>query len=92
MALIKEILEQDIKLAFKDTWQSLNNKASQKGYESTDPSEVIEEMASELAGRLSSAIDKYIKSGDIMIGPDNITVTSPTGPCVVAPTSPAKVK
>lgn len=63
---------------------------------STDESQAVEDaianVAEELASAITDAVSAYVKSATVSIGPSNISVTSTTGPCVVAPLTPAKLQ
>lgn len=69
----------------------LNNRATKED-ESQTPAEAINDVAKELASAITEAVSTYVKSAQVTIGPTNITVTSPAGPCVVTPTIPAKLQ
>lgn len=91
MALVKETLKQEIYNGLYKIFINQSNKAT-SGDESEKPEDVIKQVATDMAKVISDAVDTYVKSGDITVGPTNITVTSPTGACVVTPTSPAKMQ
>lgn len=91
MALIKNTLKQELHDGLYRIFIAQSNKAT-SGNENEDPKDVIEQVATDMATVISDAVDSYIKSGDISVGPTNITVTSPTGACVVTPVTPAKMQ
>ena len=93
MALIKATLQQRLYSGLSKIFVAQSNKAT-SGDENEDPNEVIKQIADDMASVISDAIDEYIKSGDIVVGPNNIQVTSsaPGTPAVVAPLQPAKLK
>lgn len=91
MALVKNTLQQEIYNGLYKIFIDQSNKAT-SGDENEKPEDVIKRVATDMAEVISDAVDKYIKSGDISVGPTNITVTSPMGSCVVTPASPAKMK
>lgn len=91
MALVKNSLQKNIYEGLYRIFINQSNKAT-TGDENEDPEVVIKQVATDMATTISDAIDDYIKSGDISVGPANITVTSPAGACVVTPTIPAKMK
>ena len=93
MALIKDTLKSSIEQGFIKLWNAQSDKATQDGAESQDPKDVIKQMASDMADVIADAVDAYIKSGDIIVGPNNVGVTcaSPGSPGVVAPIQPAKM-
>lgn len=90
MALVKETLKHDIYSGFYKIFINQSNKAT-SGDENEKPEDVIKQIAMDMAKVVSDAVEYYVKSGDITVGPQNITVTSPTGSCVVTPASPAKM-
>lgn len=91
MALVKSTLQQEIYDGFYRIFINQSNKAT-SGDENEKPEDVIKQVATDMATVISNAVDKYVKSGDISVGPTNITVTSPTGACVVTPATPAKMQ
>lgn len=91
MALVKNTLQQEIYNGLYRIFIDQSNKAT-SGDENEKPEDVIKRVATDMAMVISNAVDKYIKSGDISVGPTNITVTSPTGACVVTPATPAKIQ
>lgn len=91
MALVKNTLQQEIYKGLYKIFIDQSNKAT-SGDENEKPEDVIKKVATDMAVVISDAVDKYIKSGDISVGPTNITVTSPMGSCVVTPASPAKIQ
>lgn len=91
MALVKNKLQQEIYNGLYKIFINQSNKAT-SGDENEKPEDIIKQVATDMATVISDAVDKYIKSGDIPVGPTNITVTSPTGSCVVTPATPAKMQ
>lgn len=91
MALIKETLKQNIYSGLYKIFINQSNKAT-SGSEDEKPEDVISQVATDMATVISDAVDKYVKSGEIIVGPANITVTSSTGTCVVTPATPAKMQ
>lgn len=89
--MVKTTLEKNIYNGLYKIFIAQSNKAV-SGDENEKPEDVIKQVATDMATVISDAVDAYIKSGDISIGPTNITVTSPTGVCTVTPVSPAKMK
>lgn len=87
MALIKETLKQSLYAGLLDIYTKRNNSTDSD----EDPKEVIKKLADDVSKVISDSVDAYLKSGDIIVGPQNIVVTSPVGSCVVAPASPAKI-
>jgi hypothetical protein len=61
--------------------------------ESDNPKDIIKAAAESMAKVISDAVEAYVKSGDIVVGPSNITVAVSTAPGagVVAPLKPAKI-
>lgn len=91
MGLVKETLKQEIYNGLYKIFINQSNKAT-SGDENEKPEDVIKQVATDMATVISDAVDKYVKSGDIPVGSTNITVTSPTGACVVTPATPAKMQ
>ena len=91
MALVTLTLQTEIKEGFKEIFKSQSAKATQKGAEQEDPNQIIDNLCDKMAKVVADAVEKYVKSGDIYIRPDNVVVTSPLGPCTVSPASPAKI-
>lgn len=91
MALIKTTLKQEIFDGLYRIFINQSNKAI-SGDENESPENVIKQIATDMATVISDAVDKYVKSGDIVVGPTNIAVTSPMGACIVTPASPAKME
>lgn len=91
MPLVTDVLKSDIENGFKEIFKAQSAKATQGGAEQEDPNEVINNMCDKMAKVVANAIEKYVKSGDIYVKAENITVTAPSGPCVVAPVAPAKI-
>lgn len=91
MALVKNTLQQEIYNGLYRIFINQSNKAT-SGDENEKPEDVIKQVATDMATVISDAVDKYVKSGDVSVGPTNITVTSPTGACVVTPAAPAKMQ
>ena len=92
MALNLETLKASLKAGLKTIMTERSN-ASATMSDDTDPNEIIESVATDMADVIASAVDAYLRSGDIYVGPTNVQVTAPTsgGPCTVAPMQAAKV-
>lgn len=92
MALDKNILRNAINSGLYRIFVNQSNKAT-TGDESEKPEDVIKQIADDMSDVISDAIDAYIRSGDISVGPTNIQVTSsaPGSPAIVAPLKPAKI-
>lgn len=93
MPLVKAQLQKKIADGFQKILTAQSNKAT-SGEESENPEDVIKQMSADMATVISDAVDAYIKSGDIIVGPSNVSVTSaaPGSPSVVAPLQPAKMQ
>lgn len=91
MALVKSTLKSSLYNGLLKIYRDQANKAT-SGDEDENPEDVIKQISNDMADVIANSVDSYIKSGDITIGPSNITVTSPVGSCVVTPASPAKIK
>ena len=87
MALVKETLKQSLYAGLLAIYTNRNNSTDSD----EDPKEVIKKLADDISKVISDSVDAYLKSGDIIVGSQNIIVTSPVGSCVVAPASPAKI-
>ena len=92
MALVKAKLSKDIYDGLYRIFIDQSNKAT-SGDENEKPEDVIKHVASSMADVISSAVEAYVKSGDIIVGPTNVQVTStaPGTPATVAPLQPAKL-
>lgn len=90
--LIKQKLQSALNAGLKDLYEKQAAKAT-SGDENEDPNVVIAQIANDMAKIFADAIDDYIKSGDVIVGPSNIAVTcaAPGSPGVVAPINPAKI-
>ena len=93
MALVKTTLQQSIFNGLQNIFLNQSAKAT-SGDEQEDPKNVIKQVAKDMADVIANAVDAYLKSGDIIVGPTNIQVTStaPGTPATVAPLQPAKIK
>lgn len=91
MALVKSTLKNNIYNGLYKIFIAQSNKAT-LGDENENPEDVIEKVASDMATVISDAIDDYVKSGDISVGPSHIAVSSPAGSCTVVSISPAKIE
>lgn len=60
--------------------------------EDQSPEDAIKDVAKEMASAISDAVSAYVRSATVTIGPANISVTSSTGSCVVAPMAPANLQ
>lgn len=93
MALVKSTLKTEIYDGLYKIFINQSNKAT-SGDENEKPEDVIKQVATDMAAVISDAVDKYIKSGDIIVGPTNVQVTStaPGTPATVAPLQPVKMQ
>lgn len=90
MTLVKDTLQLSIYSGLYQIFKKQADKAA-NGDEDEDPQVVINQIANDIAATIADAVDNYIKSGDVIVGPSNITVTSPVGACTVIPATPAKI-
>lgn len=91
MALVKATLKQEIYDGLYKIFINQSNKAT-SGDENEKPEDAIKQVATDMAAVISDAVDNYVKSGDVPVGPTNIVVTSPTGACTVTAATPAKMQ
>lgn len=91
MALVKSTLKSSLYDGLLKIYRDQANKAT-SGDEDESPEAIIKQISNDMAEVIANSVDSYIKSGDITIGPSNISVISPLGLCVVTPASPAKMK
>ena len=93
MALVKSTLQRNIYDGLYKIFIDQSNKAS-SGDENENPEDVIEQIATDIATVISDAVDAFVKSGDITVGPTNVQVTStsPGSPATVTPLQPAKMQ
>lgn len=75
----------------KNITEVLTNR-QRKSDEGQSPEDAIKEVAEELSSAITEAVTEYVKGAVVSIGPENISVTSTTGPCVVASLTPAKLR
>lgn len=92
MALVKATLTNNIYNGLYEIFRKQAEKAT-SGDENENPEDVIKQTASNMAKVISDAVDAYIKSGDVIVGPSNISVISaaPGSPSAVSPLKPAKI-
>lgn len=90
MALIKNTLQNQLYRGLLDVFTSRLNDTDESG----DPQQIIKQVANDIATCVADSVDAYLKSGDIIVGPSNISVTcsAPGSPGVVAPLAPAKMQ
>ena len=90
--LNKETLKQTIEAGLKELWLEQNDKAT-AGSESESPEQIIASTALRMADIISTAVDEYVKSGDVWVSMDNIVVNStpPGTPATVITVNPAKI-
>lgn len=93
MALIKDTLQQSLYNGLYAIFVRQSKKAT-SGDEDEKPEVVIRQISQDMATVISNAVDAYIRSGDILVGPTNVQVmsTAPGTPATVAPLQPAKIK
>lgn len=92
MPLNSGVLKAEIQAGIKQMMLDCSSKATEDGAESASPESVIEEASKRIADVVAKAVERYVKSGDIVITGSNITVVSPHGPCTVTPATPAKLQ
>nr|DAK08683.1 MAG TPA: hypothetical protein [Caudoviricetes sp.] len=90
--LNKLSLESSLKSGIKEALLKQSDNAL-NGDEQEDPSAVIDRVAGELAKTIASSVDAFVRGGDVIVGPQNVSVTSttPTTPAIVAPLQPSKI-
>lgn len=93
MPLVKSTLQKAIYDGFYKIFTNQAKNATE-GNEQEDPDVIIKKIADEMATVVSDAVDTFVKSGDISVGPTNVQVTSttPGTPATVTPLQPAKMK
>ena len=91
--LNKRFLEETIKNGFYKIFTEQSVKA-ESGDEQENPDAVIRHISAEMAKVVSAAVDEYVRTGDVYVGPTNVQVTSttPGTPAAVAPLLPAKIQ
>ena len=89
--LNKERLKSEIKLGLKDIYLNQARLATE-GDERESPEDVIERITQKMSQVISDAIEVYVKSGDIYITNENITVVAPNGPATVTTINPIKIR
>lgn len=90
MALVKETLQTSLYEGLYEIFSNQAKKAT-NGDEQEDPEVVIKKVANDMADVIAKAVDEYVKSGDIVVGPTNVAVSLGTLAGVVAPLEPAKI-
>lgn len=90
MALVKSTFKSSLESKLYDIFKEQADKAT-SGSEDENPDDVIKNVADKMAAAISDAVDKYIKSGDIIVGAENIAVMVGQAPGVVTPLEPAKI-
>lgn len=87
--LVKATLKDTLKSGLSRIFKARNTSTD----EQEDPEKVIDDMAEDMSGVISDAVDAYIRSGEIIVGTQNLTVTSttPGALAVVSPLTPAKM-
>lgn len=90
MALVKTTLQSQLYRGLLDVFTNRLNDTDESG----DPQQIIKQVANDIATCVADSVDAYLKSGDITVGPSNISVTcsAPGSPGVVAPLTPAKMQ
>ena len=90
MALVKTTLQAQLYKGLLDVFTNRLNDTDESG----DPQQIIKQVANDIATCVADSVDAYLKSGDIIVGPSNISVTcsAPGSPGVVAPLTPAKMR
>lgn len=93
MTLVKSTLQKNIYDGLYRIFINQSKKAS-SGDENEKPEDVIKQVANDIATVVSDAVDSFVKSGDISVGPTNVQVTStsPGSPATVTPLQPAKMQ
>lgn len=93
MALVKATLKKSIYDGLYKIFTDQSSMATE-GDEQEDPDVTIKRVADAMATVISDAVDTFVKSGDITVGPTEVLVTStaPGSPATVAPGAPAKMK
>ena len=90
MALVKTTLQSQLYRGLLDVFTNRLNDTDESG----DPQQIIKQVANDIATCVADSVDAYLKSGDIIVGPSNISVTcsAPGSPGVVTPLTPAKMQ
>lgn len=85
---------QTFKMSLSSKIQKVLTDRNSKTDEGESPEKAIKDVADALADAISSAVDDYIKTADVIVGPAHIQVTStaPGTPATVATLTPAKIK
>ena len=83
MALVKNVLEDALKKAFKDSLDSI------AGYSALNAK--LEEASSIFSKQASEAIDAYIKSATIVVPPGQAVVAGTSAGSTTAPSAPANI-
>ena len=84
------ILKNSLKVGLQTIMTERSNAASTMS-DDTDPNEIIESVANDMASVIANAVDAYLRSGDIIVGPTNIAAVAGEIPCTISPLEPAKM-
>ena len=90
MALVKTTLQNQLYRGLLDVFTNRLNDTDESG----DPQQIIDRIANDIATCVADSVDSYLKSGDITVGPSNISVTCTASgsPGIVVPLVPAKMQ
>ena len=90
MALVKTTLQSQLYRGLLDVFTNRLNDTDESG----DPQQIIDRIANDIATCVADSVDSYLKSGDITVGPSNISVTCTASgsPGIVVPLVPAKMQ
>ena len=90
MALVKTTLQAQLYKGLLDVFTNRLNDTDESG----DPQQIIKQVANDIATCVADSVDSYLKSGDITVGPSNISVTcaAPGSPGAVVPLAPSKMQ
>lgn len=93
MALVKSTLKKTIYDGLYKIFTD-QSKMATDGDEQEDPDVTIKRVANEMATVISDAVDTFVKSGDIIVGPTEVGVVSaaPGSAAAVSSLKPAKMK
>lgn len=89
--LNKEGLQKDIQKGLKKVYLE-QAKLATEGDEKESPEDALERITHQMAEVISDAVDRYVRTGDIIIDSTIIGVTTSSGPAQVTPLTPANLQ
>lgn len=89
--LNKKGLQKDIQEGLKKVYLE-QAKLATEGDENESPEDALERITQKMAEVISDAVDRYVKTGDIIVDNKVISVLTSSGPAQVIPLTPANLQ